>query len=76
MKKFIKENCLIVSDREIAIKFGVSVGGVSVARRRMGLKKTKEQAREFRNKVDAQRPWGSSTREGRSGGDFRNFWNG
>ncbi len=72
MNEFIKKNYLLVSDRDIAIKFSISTGGVSVARRRMGLKKTKEQAREFRNKVE--RPWGSSTREFRSGGDFSQFW--
>lgn len=51
MREYIKENYLTVSDRGIADMFGVSVGGVAVARRRLGLRKSVAVAVELRDSV-------------------------
>ena len=65
MKNYIKKYYLSVSDSDIAERFGVNTQSVSVARRRMGLRKSEGLALSLRNK----------RRElGRGGANFDNFW--
>ena len=51
IKECIKQFYLTVSDKRIAIKYGVSERSIAVARRRMGLKKSGETIAELRKGV-------------------------
>lgn len=50
IKEFIKDNYLVVSDRDIANTFDVSERVVEGLRQRMGLRKSAEQSKALRNK--------------------------
>ena len=71
MNDYIKENYLCVSDKDIADMFGRATQSVSVARRRLGLRKNKEQTQALRDKERERQAI-----DGARLPNFSKFWHG